>query len=91
MISLIEHKLYWKIVCQCKNIQIDYDSTLGNDKHFYCNYQVAHRVMLRNDQAYKYKTLYKVPCHIFHTYINGYETLHVGATMDIIFLHCIET
>ena len=56
MILLIKYIVDWKLTCQRKQAQINYDYVQENTSRIDYDYQVVDKFMLINKAAYKYET-----------------------------------
>ena len=71
MILPIKHMVYWELILQKKQTQINKDNIHKNRNWFDHDYNVGDKVMLNNHTAYKYETPYKVPLVTMGCFTNG--------------------
>ena len=78
----IKHKVYWLLICQIKQTQLNEDNTRKNNKRVGHYYIVGDKFMLDNHAAYKYETPYKGPFVITQCLTNGPVTLKCSGTKN---------
>ena len=61
MILLVKHKVYWELIRQRNQTQINKDNIHKNSQRVDHDNKVGDKVMLNNITAYKYETPYKGP------------------------------
>ena len=65
----------WELVHQRKKTKINEDNMRENRKRFDRKYKVGDKVMLTNNNSYKYETPYNRPFFIMRCWINDMITL----------------
>ena len=78
MILPIQYKVDWELIRQQKYMQSNRYHIRENSKIVDHYYKVGDKVMLNNNDAYKYETPYKGPFMITQCWTNGAFTLQCG-------------
>ena len=79
MILPIKHTVYWELIRQRKQTQINKDHIRKNTKRVDHKYYVIDKVIINNHVAYKYENPYKGPFVITRCFTNGTAILKYGA------------
>ena len=79
MILPINHVADWRYLRQRKQAQIDKDVIFENTTRVNNNYIVKDKVITLTKSVYKYKTPFRGPYEIYHTWTNVTVTLRMGA------------
>ena len=90
MILPIKHRVYWGLIRQRKQKQINIENTRENKHIADYEYKVGDKVMLTNHTVYIYETLYKGPFVITQCFTNGTVNLQCDAIKIKYNIRCIK-
>ena len=78
----IEHVANWRLIYQCKRTLIDKHTDKEKVTRTNHNFKVDDQVLIRDNQANKYKTPFMGPYTTIQTWTNGIITLRMGKKTD---------
>ena len=91
MIVQIEHVVKWRLIYQRKQTFIDKNNDKENGTRTNHFFQVDDQILIRNNQANKYGTLFKGPYTIIQTWISGMLILSMVEITDMINIRLPKT
>ena len=81
MILPINHIANWICILEQKQIEIEKDVICKNSIIIYHDYNIGHKVMVRINQAYKYKTPFQGPYEVVQMWTNRTITTITGVVI----------